>query len=304
MNQFLGPEAFYREITEKLTQRLGDGTHAQYRRISKNNGVFMNAVVVGGERKIRPTIYLDGYYEEYCEGRPGEDIVEEIAKVYRDHILSDDNMMDFFTDFARVRERICYRLVNTARNEKMLREVPHREFLDLSLVYYYMLDEDLLSSGSILLKNEHLDLWKVTEEELFGLSTQNTKKLLPAECISILSMLRSTGCELPEWDEEAAQTLPMYVLSNEKRVCGAACMLYEKFRDILPVKCDYYILPSSIHELILLPKDSLPEGQNLNELVKQVNDSQVPPWEILSDSVYYYDYEKNTITLPSQKSIA
>ena len=93
--------------------------------------------------------------------------------------------------------------------------------------------------------------------------------------------------------EEDVRDVPMYVLSNKTKIHGAACILYENvvkdFADYL--NRDIFILPSSVHEVILVPSQGAQKAQNLVEMVREVNETQVEEEEILSDSVYYFSRE-------------
>ena len=82
----------------------------------------------------------------------------------------------------------------------------------------------------------------------------------------------------------------MYVLGNERKLFGAAVMLYdgllEKMSEI--IGGDFYLLPSSLHELILIPDEGREKGGDLWKMVCEINETQVEPEDVLTDSVYYY----------------
>lgn len=89
----------------------------------------------------------------------------------------------------------------------------------------------------------------------------------------------------------------MYVLSNKSRVDGAACMLYPNLiQDFAEaIQSSFYIIPSSIHELLLLPTRHLEESQEIKSMIREINDTQVSAEEILSYSLYLYDKEERRI---------
>ena len=90
---------------------------------------------------------------------------------------------------------------------------------------------------------------------------------------------------------------PLYVLTNKSRMFGAACMMYpDVFKNAtLEIKGDFYVLPSSIHEVLLLPSDNVFDAEGLGRLVREINENQVEPYEVLSNNVYYYDSEKEEL---------
>ncbi len=305
MNNILCREAFYEEIAEKLRGRFEHSEAVALRTVTKNNGIEMTAVVLGTGERIRPTVYLDGYYEEYENGRSLEEMADEILRIYEQNRLPDDGMMDFFGQFDSVKKGICFRLVNRKRNREMLEEVPHRDLLDLSMVFYYLIEEGALHSGSILIKKEHLKQWGITEEELWAVAMQNTPQILPVECVSIMKVFEEMYAdgEVPQELTYPAgglyeKTIPLYVLTNKRRLCGAASILYENLKEFLPTpESNYYVLPSSIHELLLIPVSECENPGELKAMVRQVNATEVAPWEILSDEVYYYDGERGEVRL-------
>jgi len=92
---------------------------------------------------------------------------------------------------------------------------------------------------------------------------------------------------------------PMYILTNQKGINGASCMIY---KDVIKefaqlIKSDIYILPSSIHEIILIPLEGSEDKERFKRMVIDINSSQVPADEVLSDSVYMYSLEKDAIVL-------
>ena len=91
--------------------------------------------------------------------------------------------------------------------------------------------------------------------------------------------------------------IPMYIMTNRQEVNGASVLLYDDVLQTfaLKKKTDFYILPSSIHEVILVPSDRIDNPSDLFTMVEDANRTVVALGDILSDSVYYYNREKNQI---------
>jgi hypothetical protein len=91
----------------------------------------------------------------------------------------------------------------------------------------------------------------------------------------------------------------MYILSNHKGINGATCLLYENvlYEFAQLIQSDFYILPSSIHEIILVPYDKTISKETLADMVKDVNRTQVARDEVLSDRVYFFSRKNNAITM-------
>lgn len=206
--------------------------------------------------------------------------------------------------YENVREKIVFKLVNTERNSELLEDVPHIPFMDLSIVFGCVVGQKEDAVGYILVHNVHLRLWDVTVEKLFQEAGENTPKMMPYEVRNMAEIM----CEFEEAEhpeeydhdrcmEKFSDDAPMYMLSNKKRIEGAACLIYPNLiRDLAEtVDSSLYIIPSSIHELLLIPAENADEDTNtetekeLRGMIKDINDTQTAPDEILSYSLYYYD---------------
>ena len=215
------------------------------------------------------------------------------------------DMRQYLT-YGSVKGSIVYKLISTERNGELLEDIPHMDFLDLSIVFQCLVTEDEFGIASMLIHNVHLKLWDVTVEELYKAARENTPIIMPHTIKSMAEVL----CEIAEaenpeefdYDEcmkEYADKEPMYVLSNEKRIEGAACMLYpNRIRDFSDIiGSSLYIIPSSIHELLLLPTKDTENKDEIRSMIKEINDTQVSENEILSYSLYYYDREAGKICM-------
>lgn len=299
---------------EVFKQHIRDGVEAQTKKggkvlvnhVIKNNGRELDGLVIMEEgSNIAPTIYLNSYYEQYKDGRNISDIVKEIMNI---HKSNKDNLKfasDMFNDYANVKDKVVYKVINYDKNLKLLTDVPHKKILDLAVVYYCLLEQDRGMSATALIHNSHMKSWNVTEEQLYEDAIINTPKLLKS-CIKPMSAMLREMIEVEGEDEKEdgdtqlmGREGEMYVLTNANRVNGAACMLYEKvldkFADLM--EADLYILPSSIHEVIILPKESSYDKKMLQEMVREVNIEGVAADEVLSDNVYEYCREDRMIKL-------
>lgn len=148
-----------------------------------------------------------------------------------------------------------------------------------------------------MIHNSHCKMWNVDAGQLYEDARANTPLLLGAELKSmeevISDLVKQSEFTDSQQLEEDVRDVPMHVLSNKTKIHGAACILYENvvkdFADYL--NRDIFILPSSVHEVILVPSQGAQKAQNLVEMVREVNETQVEEEEILSDSVYYFSRE-------------
>ena len=245
-------------------------------------------------QSVSPTIYLDSFYEMLCDGAELEYIVKRILEVYVHGLPKGNVDMEFFRDFSKVKDKIVYRLVNREKNRELLERIPHVEFLDLAICFYYSYEHQELGDGMILIHNTHMEMWKTNHCELMRLAESNTPRLMPVYFCGMDNALEGVLDadaleELRDLQRETNKYL--YVLSNAKRCQGAAAILYPGIlaEASKQLKGSFYILPSSIHEVILLPDDGHSSGKELHEMIAEINQSQLRPEDVLSDYAYRYD---------------
>lgn len=284
------------KVCNAMRKNLDTDCRVECKEVRKNNGVILHGLLVLGEnRNVAPTIYLDTFLEAYEAGATFGSIIQRLEDICREDMLRESVDMEFFRSFERVRDRICYRLIGRKGNEELLEDIPYIEFLDLAICFYYAYHGDALGDGTILIHNSHMELWDTCTAELFGLAKRNTQKLFPWVCSSLAEVLEEIGAEdggqASAGEDIFLREMPLQVLSNAKRTHGAICMLYPDLLDGLAGKGqrNFYILPSSIHEVILLTDTGAESAGELKKMVTEVNRTQVAPEEVLSDSLYYYD---------------
>lgn len=297
-------QEFIYAIKGKLNERLGEEVTADIQIMEKNNGNRKETLLIRGKMaQTSPAVYMDEFYARFQMGEPMDRLVGEILRFYEK--VKTEKKWDKvpFADYAAIRGKIVFKLIHSARNEKMLQKVPHFEILDLSIVFYILVESGKAGTATVLIQNGYLDLWKVSREELYETAVKNTARLLPAEFFAIQDILEEMF-EKNENDKNLLKRmLPkediMYVLTNSLRSFGAACMLYPHMLDMLGniLEDDYYILPSSVHEVIVVP-DSRKIGQiELNRMVTEINETQVAPEEVLGDHAYFYQRKSGRLLM-------
>lgn len=269
---------FLEYIRESVIAYLGAGFFGSISHVVKNNGVeFDGLVIMEDGKNISPTLYLNPLYEDYQKGRSLSRIVEEIVLAYEYQTDQKGFDVEFFRDFEQTGKKIVYKLINYEKNERLLREIPHRRFLDLAVVCYCLVVHEAAGNASILIHSSHLAMWGIREDALFQAAEANTMRLLHAQIMDIRSIMLEilqedvqrtmSRCgagrqeskeqeimgELAsflEGNTEPGEREEMFVLTNHARINGAACMLYpDVLREFaLHMGTNLYILPSSVHE--------------------------------------------------------
>lgn len=267
-------------------------SNVRLNKVSKNNGVtLMGLCIMNPDSNIAPNIYLEAFYEEYLKGKPLSEIAAEILGINR------QNQMEHFSAyplqfFDAVMNKVVYRLVNKEKNKERLHNIPYVDYMDLAVIFYIVLDETREGIASVTVTNDMMKCWNISIGELYGIAHKNTVKKFPVLVKNMEELLLESIVNVKTYDmDEVECAIPMYVLTNTKKLNGAAVILYEnQLRDLAEYfDGDYFLLPSSIHETLLIPvTDATDNPSDLKEMVVDVNKVCVRDEEFLSDSVYRY----------------
>ena len=300
----------YQEFVNDVKKRMTEKTAARNARVKimqmvkANDRVRDGILIVEEESDPAPTIYLDDLYAWYQEGVFMEEITDRILQIHDEqkNIL----LLPFpdFHSFEKVKRHITCKLFNTKVNEKYLKDAATIAFYDLSVAFFCTAvvgQERHVFSSKVT--EEMLQEWGKTTQDLFPLAMYNTAGMLGV----YLKEVREVFLEMADLQEEKEilqealeddERSPMYLLSNSPRRFGAVNMLqYELLRELSDrLKDDLYIIPSSIHEVLLVPVHSRLSREEADAMVQDVNRNVLETEDILSDHVYLYSRLENRIT--------
>ena len=297
-------EEFTGNVVKEIRVKMGDAFQIGKREVTKNNNVKLTGIAVMKEgADIGPYIYLDEFYREYeSGGMKSDEIVNEVCRLILKH-LEDVPDVDIsgFCDWETVHGDIYPKLVNAEQNKGLLEKIPHRDFLDLAVVYYAVArDHTKEESGTILIHNGHMEIWGQEEEDLYQTALMNMRADGEADLITLETIIkRIAGITFPKKDGNASHDTDMYILTNRHRRFGAAEILDKKtLRTIADKVGDgFIVLPSSLHETIILPPKDAKKYDGLAKMVREVNDTQVDREERLSYHVYVYSRDEDTLEI-------
>ena len=295
---------FLENVRKEVESRYDSNVSVTLNHVMKNNGTELDGItIMEKDKNIAPTIYINSFYDRYREGVSLKAVVSEIIRIYNQNKNSININADYFENYENVRKTIVYKLVNYQKNKKLLEDVPYKRVLDLAVVFYCLIEQRKGVSATALIHNEHLRIWNVTEDEIYNDALKNTPVLLAGSIVPMSKILSEIAGTAPvDNDEKVCEYTGediLYVLTNSSRVNGAACILYDnllkKFAN--DVHSDLYILPSSVHEVIIVPKKNAFDKSELADMVREVNEQGVSQDEILSDNVYEYNRKNGLITM-------
>ncbi len=319
--------SFTQEILNHLQEKLGENYAVFSHRVRKNNGVELTGIVAGRKGyNTSPTIYIDSFYRE---GITKKEIKEIAGRLYDEfQAVEFESNLDLsgFAEFEKAKEKLSFKLISMEKNKELLKEIPHKKFYNLAIVFFYTVQEPpFCGKASILVYNNHVRQWGSSVEELLKIACENTPILFPCEIENMENVMKKMlsdgllgdlarmkesktegelfdGAWLDEMSEQMAEgflkdRIPMYVLTNKQKLYGAACMLYPGILKGFSEKMgeDLYVLPSSVHEVILVPISAGADRESLREIVTDINRTQVAEEEVLADSVYYYSRKSDRL---------
>ena len=248
--------------------------------VHKVNQDLDSISLIGENIKMSPTLYFNNMYDYY---NGTEAAIEELALKAFETMLEGVNQTEVtgeFPDKEKFMENIFFQVINTEKNKTYLLEYPHREYLDLSIIYRYALNLSENEIATTTINYILMDEFKLTEEELYEAAYKNTKKILKPKIIS-------AGIPM------------MNMISNDLNIFGANGILYKDIiaKEAKKLGTDIYLIPSSIHEFLIQPVSDTLKPKDLKEIIKDANENVIDPEDYLSDSLYIYKLETDTIEI-------
>lgn len=305
-------EEFKSEVVDRITDFLPEkyaDADVTLQEVTKNNDRQLTGLLIRTEdSNITPNIYLESFFDQYQDGKDMGDILENIADIRQRSEMSQGFDANQITDLDLVKDNIICKLVNADMNKDYLANKPHTMVEDLAVMYAVDLGSDGAGTGhmSAPITYHLLEQYGITTEELHDIAMQNL-----AESNIEFKTMRDVLVEMmfPDGFDESdprAMMLPpeeeipsMFVLTNEDKLNGAAAVLDPKTMEEISEKVggDFYVLPSSLHEVIILPDSPDMDKATLENMVREINDGQVAPEDRLSDNVYMYDSQEKELVL-------
>lgn len=304
-------EVLMEQIRKRLSEKLGENYEVEKRTVLKNNGVEAEGFSVRKAGDVLAAVLYPGPLDESTQEEPdqeesGQDkntledsegyvdvCVEELLKTYRRREEQNDGLREMvrrMEDWEAIRPYIRPQLLSCIENQRLVPKLVHRRFLDLAVVYAARM-ECGLEQGTIRIERPVFEQWGISEEELYRQALKN----LEQDGYTIQSLPEALGMAfLPGADEGAPS---MAVFTNRSRFYGAAGLLLPGMLEEYAKKMgsSLFLIPSSVHELLLIPDDGRLPAKALDQMVKDVNREEVLPMDQLSGHVYYYDRESRQV---------
>ena len=290
-------------IGEYLSEDYKDA-EMKFISIKKSNGVEYESLNISkpsdGSPSIIPQLNLTSAYQDYQAGDTPEKIMVGLADLRMNAPIPGGVTKDMFLKFDNVKERIFPRLVNSQAQAEYLENKPHKEIADLAMLYAVRVHQDEHGIAEAVIDNDLLEMWDADIEDLNKAAMDNIEKQQPLfmNLESALFGAISGEDDAPEIEDINIEdySMPFFLLTNEQKVKGATMVMNDKVMSRITEKLgDIYVLPSSVDEVLVVPKSMAGDPERLASMVRQVNEDAVKPEDRLSDNVYEYDSKTQTL---------
>ena len=303
-------DRFMKELIRELNTALKGTFSLVPIKATKNNDITLSGIRFDRKgEKVSPMIYVDKYYEAYIEGNMEMDtIILNIVK----QIAEGQDVNDIvrrLQQYELIKHKLTFALINYDINGEILKERPHKKFLDLAVVCLVRVETEDGANGIVYVTHNMLKAWKIDEDTLFEQCMRNTLHRENHSILDIKDVLaKMSMCAEEEFFQEMMDDMFgenerfMYVLSNEKRHMGANALVNHTLLHNFAMEHDsnLIIYPSSLHEVIIVLEEDFKAGCMDAEMVKMINEEQVYREEWLSNSVYMYDREQEKLVIYQQ----
>lgn len=300
-------DQFKEEFIHCLQDKLGaDKYEVIVREVIKSNDIKLTGISVkdlNQESNISPTMYIESIYDDY-NGSNVEELADEIIHMLDNVTLDSDIDLFKLTDSDFIKHNSFLRVINAEKNYKYLLDKPYQavEGFD-DLVAIAVIEVDLKKpgeKGSVAITDQLLDATGLDKDKLFGCAKMNSQYSQPVSIMNINDVLKMLTDENSE--DYLNNDVSFYVLSNISNVNGASVITYDGIMEQIHEKIgeNFTIIPSSIHEVLILGDSTGTSSDYIREMVSIVNSTCVAPKDFLSNNIYHYDGAEKTVTMISQ----
>lgn len=293
----MGYPEFREEILIGLSDLLPKNIRVQIISVEKLNSCLRYGICFHKEGvPYAPTIYLEPFYRSFQCGRSMDEIVRELYRCYEEETAEVPESIYRLYSFQSAKKDIFCKLIHIEENINLLKDTPHLVYLDFAIVPYFEVNNDQIFKGSVLLKKQHVDTWDISSDELLKWALTNTREKKGVLFVPMSDVLTAYISEEDGELYERART-GMFVLTNREKYLGAVLVYFpEVLKDVFrTIKEDFYLLPSSVHEWVVVPASCVEDRELLFASVSCINDSEVLEEEVLSNNVYYYSSSSQKI---------
>lgn len=298
-------------IREYLPEDYREAEVTLHRTVKNNDQVLTGLIIRKEDEMSAPAIYLDGFAEQFDAGRPMDSIMREIAQIQTETGKPLPFEIPQFTDYGKIRPMLAIRMCDPENNREYLQGKPYTVCGELAATYRVQVMENGNETAAAVVTDNIMRAWGITVEQLHRDAVEAVNERNPV-CLYHMEALMDSlayGGDCPNLLDSGEMPLRdfsfLYVLTNQTKTDGAAALVrddvLEKVGSLL--EANYYVLPSSVHEVLVVPDNGAMSLTELEKMVKDINEAQVGPKDMLSNKVQYYDRDARTLTRKQEKGV-
>lgn len=299
-----------KNITGKLPSDFKDAK-VQYKKVTKSNDQMLTGLLIKqNDESMAPIIYLDSYYDMYQNGIQIDEVMHHLTKDYllarEGTIPAMNDEVEKIYDFSQIKGQINIRMCDYNLNQERLKDLAYTMHGDFAATYQVVLKEENSQTASVAVTNSLLQHWNMPVEklhqEVMAIQADNCQPSLQNldDVMAALFDDRNRNSNLlvnNEPVEIESYNVPLFVFTNGSGINGASAILHDDWMDKASKAMggNFFVLPSSVHEVMILPDTGIIELEELSDMVKNINRTAVTPDDLLSDHVQYYDCIKKEL---------
>ena len=291
-------EEFKNELMELLTQELDnrgiENLSLRFDTINSPDGQNERLVVAVGDSKMTMAFRLREIYRDIENGEEMDHAVGRMCNTIKESIevieTKEQAVKDFVTDYEKVKDNTYLRLV--PGDSPILGDTPHKKIEDMALVVSIALVDfsDEHGKSVAVVSKPLMEMYGIDEQQLFADAEKNSLQYEPVVFTPLGQMIKDL-IKAENLPDPADEGIIAYIATNRSGFHGASVVSYPDFckEAAETLGGSFYLIPSSVHEFILIKDDGTPKAKDLNKMIKNVNDTVLEPRDFLSDQCYHYD---------------
>ena len=298
-------ESFIEDVKASLYER-GIDANVSIHQVDKMNESYEAITVTPEGSNIGVNLNMEKFFEAYENGTDIDAVVAKAVDTIEGGLNNQPAVdVSALTDYDQMKDKLIMEVVSAEANAEMLDKVPHQNIEDMAVVYRFVIDSNDDGRATILVTNQLIETMGVTPEQLHADALENAPELKPAVIKGMSEVMAEMMGMSPE--ELAMMGMPtdpadeqMYVATVPDKIHGAGVIAYQDFMDQASERIgggDFFVLPSSLHEILIVPDNGNMTLSDLEAMVREVNATQVAPEDKLTDSVYHYDAQAKVFEL-------
>ena len=299
-------ESFKKEFTEDIKEKLyemgyGD-VDIKINNIKKVNRDYeaMNVVPEGGVMGV--SFNLEEIFTKFEQSGDYDSVLKNTTSFVANGIdTAPKTDIDNLLNYEEMKNKLSIEVISAEANKELLLNIPHDRIEDLAAVYRFVLKSESTGKASILVSNEMMQKMGITHEQLKNDALYNAPIIRPAVIKGmnevIKELMGKEAYEIANGTGNVEESV--YVATVPDKDSGAGVLSYQNFMDQAAERVggDFFILPSSIHEILIVKDDGEMKAELLRNMVQQINRTELMPEDKLSDNVYHYDSKEHIFEL-------